>query len=238
MWTTATTPRRTTIAIAAAALLLTGASGTYASDATPPDRHSAVTAQLDRFAVPAAAQTTLLAKIDAGETWDSMTPGSLSVSQDERVIDGMRYTVDRYDDGSFGASALEAPSTARGIAGCSQSTSGTKRTLTNCTVSYTTGVITMSFKANYTYSYASSSSVSVSAGSITSAHTPTILALVPGSVGAPTVKTTKGTASSGSPATATAQAAVSIVGWVHGTATMSLVVPIGSPTLAHVTASF
>lgn len=148
----------TAIVALVASIALAGPAG--AAMATDPleEMEDAGRAFLTEYDVPSATQDELIAELLDGGTWDSMS-GVAPVSSSVVPDPGYTTTVSRFADGSVEVSRVEAPTavsstgfiTPFAISGCSSTTSGTKKYITNCTVDKWTGVIRLTFKADFTY---------------------------------------------------------------------------------------
>lgn len=230
---------------AACTLALASVMAPAASASTlAPDERAELTSFLTEYSVPADTQATLLSELEAGELWDSMRPDASAVTTSQEIVGDAVQVVARFADGSVGVSSVEqgverpaGTISPRAINGCTATSSGTTRIRTNCDVTYTTGVITMHFTANYRWSYRSASSTYVGSAQIEAANSPRITAIGM-SASDPKVEIVRRIAATGAPAVARAYSQVTIAGVLSSTAEMKLIVPIGSTTLAYIEAHF
>lgn len=142
------------MAVGGAALL--GAGGAQAATASPAsvpladDVRSDVTAFFDEYGVDRVTQQRLVSVIESGGRWEAMSADSTPIASETSEALGpndhrAETVVDRYSDGSVSVRSLELPADDGAIGGCSRS--GTS--YSNCTVDFWYGLVSMSFKADY-----------------------------------------------------------------------------------------
>jgi hypothetical protein len=224
----------------AAAVALTGAAAPAAfADGsmrapvlTGPER-SQVVEFMSTYGVPAETQELLFDKLDAGEQWDSLS-GADPVSTRSISTSSAVENVDVYPDGSVSVTAVDTAQVGRTVSGCVTSGAGTvNRTLSNCTVRASAGLVTMAFYADYRYSYNSLSNITVKSAAISRAHSPSATVLG-GTFSGLSVGVTRATAGTNLPATARASMTGTVIGqFASRTCWLQLNVPIGSHTLGY-----
>ncbi|WP_348786963.1 hypothetical protein [Leifsonia sp. NPDC080035] len=146
------------IGVAPSGAATAGVAGDQPSQPLPPitlteQQEASITAELDKFGVAPATRDELLDKLTEGGGWDNMTDAA-PASVDIETIDGISYTISRFEDGSFIAAGIEQPAPAdpkaRAIQNCSSSgTSAGVSYRTNCTIIVTNGATSGQFKASY-----------------------------------------------------------------------------------------
>ena len=135
-------------------------------------QEASIRAEFQRFGVDPSDQDALIHGLETGEEWDSSTdvaPASVS----NQVIDGIDYTISRYEDGSFLAAGLEVPQAAdpnaRAIQSCA--TSGTSAGVayrTKCLIIVTNGATSAQFRASISWWASGTSIYDVGAGFVNS----------------------------------------------------------------------
>jgi hypothetical protein len=150
---------RITAALAAAAVVAAIGLAAPANAATPPsatssevhvDPASVASARmfLDRYEVQPATAERLIRRYEDGGTWLAASSTNSPVSSRTQDDGDALATIRTYADGSINVERLEKPAPlgdSRGISGCSHS--GTS--YSNCKVDFWWGVVSMSFRANY-----------------------------------------------------------------------------------------
>ncbi|MDQ0742755.1 hypothetical protein QFZ62_000063 [Clavibacter sp. B3I6] len=163
---------RTTLSILAIGSLALGGAAAPTGAAAASGRSASVPAALsagDRarieqrlidFAVPEHLRAGLLEAARHGRAFDAAT-GAAPTSTDTVVHDGLQYSVSRFDDGSFIATALETPGGGTAvqpddIQGCSRYTGAGVTEYSHCLVISDTPTLTLQFRASYHRSAAAS----------------------------------------------------------------------------------
>lgn len=121
----------------------------------------------DEYDVDAAVQDSLIARIESGKPWLSLTKGAKPVSERVEVNDDMKERISTYADGSIAVSGMEipAPPAASGtmstmsVGGCSTSSTAYKSTYTNCLADVNLGVVRMYFRFNWQKTYGVSATI-------------------------------------------------------------------------------
>ncbi|MCM3658834.1 hypothetical protein M3147_16375 [Agromyces mediolanus] len=140
--------------------LVVGAGAPSAAEAASVEPTPAQEADLrnlfTRFSVPMSQQDSLIESASEGTPWDVYDATEAPATEETAVIDGVRYTIRRYADGSFTASGMEIPTVPtsvqpQGISQCSYSTGSGYSNATGCQIDGVWGsVILGPTNVNYT----------------------------------------------------------------------------------------
>lgn len=135
-------------------------------------QEASIRAEFQRFGVDVSEQNDLIEKLELGEEWASATDAT-PTSVNNQVIDGVNYTISRYEDGSFLAAGLEVPQAAdpnaRAIQSCA--TSGTSAGVayrTKCLIIVTNGATSAQFRASISWWASGTSIYDVNSGWVNS----------------------------------------------------------------------
>ncbi len=145
-----------------------------ASDLTPKQEQK-VRTELAKYGTDAETEDELIEKLKDGELWDSVS-GSEPISEDVVRVDGLDYSVSRWDDGSLFAAGVasgegeltavgeEAPEAdadavpadlGPGITRCTPQASVGTLPYVNCLITFSGAVYGGSFRADFTVDYGS-----------------------------------------------------------------------------------
>lgn len=113
---------------------------------------------LTQYNVSAITQDALIDKFARVGTWDSLTSGATPVSTATLQLEGAWQTKKMFADGSITVETVEDPealcqancsSGTSSVHDCTKTTSGASKYFSDCTVSFWSGAISMSFQADY-----------------------------------------------------------------------------------------
>jgi hypothetical protein len=135
----------------------TGDIGRAAISSTSPTQDEAIRNArefFNEFRVDESTQHQLIRAYIAGEQWDSASSSNIPITVAAYKQNGYDYTVNTYVDGSINVLRIQeavAPGELGGISECTQIVNGSQDHRNGCKVDFWYGLVSMSFKANFTY---------------------------------------------------------------------------------------